>query len=147
MSKMTENNSKLHECACRNLRMTTRVITQYYDKALQPAGIKSAQYSLLNDISVKEEGISVNELAEHAMMDQTTVTRNIELLRRNGLVKVEIEEKDSRKKRITVSTDGKAVLAAALPLWKVAQAELEQTVGREEYENFLKTLSVLKKMK
>ncbi len=147
MNKITNNNFKLHECACRNLRMTTRVITQYYDKALQPAGIKSAQYSLLNDISDKEEGISVNELAEHAMMDQTTVTRNIELLRRNGLVKVETEEKDSRKKRITVSTEGKAVLAAALPLWKEAQAELEQTVGIEEYENFLKTLSVLKKMK
>ena len=147
MNKTTDNNFKLHECACRNLRMTTRVITQYYDKALQPAGIKSAQYSLLNDISGKEEGISVNELAEHAMMDQTTVTRNIELLRRNGLVKVETEEKDSRKKRITVSIEGKAVLAAALPLWKEAQAELEQTIGIEEYEKFLKTLSVLKKMK
>lgn len=137
---------RLINCACRNLRMTTRMVTQYYDKALNDSGIKSTQFALLNDIASKEEGLSINELAEYSMMDQTTVTRNIEILRKNGYVIVKTEEKDSRRKRITLSDEGKEKLKDALPFWKNAQTQLQQSIGDEQYKNFLETLSLLKKI-
>ena len=120
---------RLINCACRNLRMTTRMVTQYYDKALNDSGIKSTQFALLNDIAFKEEGLSINELAEYSMMDQTTVTRNIEILRKNGYVIVQTEEKDSRRKRITLSDEGKEKLNDALPLWKMLKPICNTQLG------------------
>lgn len=146
MDKKNSKEPRLENCACRNLRMTTRVVTQYYDRALQDSGLKSTQFALLNDISSKEDGISVNELAEYSMMDQTTVTRNIEILRKKGYVDIKTEEKDSRKKRITVSEAGKDKLKAATPPWKDAQIKLQQTIGLERYKVLLETLSLLREL-
>jgi DNA-binding MarR family transcriptional regulator len=137
---------KLINCACRNLRMTARVVTQFYDKALQDSGLKSTQFALLNDISSKKDGISVNELARYSMMDQTTVTRNIDILRKNGYVEVKTQEQDSRKKNITVSDVGKEKLKLAAPLWKNAQLKLQQSIGAEQYKVFLETLSLLQEL-
>lgn len=144
MEQQNEQNLNLSVCACRSLRMTTRVITQYYDKALRISGLKSPQFALLTDICSRENGISVNELANQAMMDQTTVTRNVEILRKKGYVDVNTVDADSRKKCITVSETGKEKLALALPHWQEAQSKLEQIVGKEQYVELLKTLSVLR---
>lgn len=138
---------RLFDCACRNLRMTTRVITQYYDNALKASGLKSTQFALLNEISSKPEGISVNELADIYMMDQTTVTRCIEILRKNGLVNIETEDKDSRKKRITLSKAGKDLILSVMPLWEEAQTSVEDAIGHEEYKAFLDTLYKLQKIR
>lgn len=144
MEQQNEQNLNLTVCACRSLRMTTRVITQYYDKALRISGLKSPQFALLTDICSRENGISVNELANQAMMDQTTVTRNVEILRKKGYVDVKTEDADSRKKCITVSETGKEKLALAMPHWQEAQSKIEQVVGKEQYDELLKTLSVLR---
>lgn len=144
MEQQNEQNLNLSVCACRSLRMTTRVITQYYDKALRISGLKSPQFALLTDICSRENGISVNELANQAMMDQTTVTRNVEILRKKGYVDVNTVDADSRKKCITVSETGKEKLALAMPHWQEAQSKLEQIVGKEQYVELLKTLSVLR---
>lgn len=144
MEQQNEQNLNLSVCACRSLRMTTRVITQYYDKALRISGLKSPQFALLTDICSRENGISVNELANQAMMDQTTVTRNVEILRKKGYVDVNTVDTDSRKKCITVSETGKEKLALAMPHWQEAQSKLVQIVGKEQYDELLKTLSVLR---
>ncbi len=145
MHELNDNDPRLADCACRNLRMTTRVITQYYDKAFHATGLKSTQFALLNNIFSKEDGISVSELADYALMDQTTVTRNVEILRKKGYVNVETENGDLRKKRITVSTAGKEKFAAAKPLWKEAQLKLQEAVGKEQYKTLLAILSELRK--
>ena len=147
MKQNTDNGLQLMDCACRNLRMTTRVVTQYYDKALYASGLKATQFSLLNSISSKVGGLSVSELADLSMMDQTTVTRNIEILRKKGYVNVRAEDADLRRKSITVSDAGESKLIAAVPLWEAAQLKIEQGIGLESYKEFLKILSVLKGIK
>ncbi len=124
--------------------MTTRVITRYYDRALRASGLKSTQFALLNDISSRAEGISVNDLAGYTMMDQTTVTRSVEVLRKKGYVDVGTGGTDSRKRSITVSEAGRGRLAIATPLWREAQVELERIVGQERYGVLLETLSALR---
>lgn len=147
MRQKADNKLQLIDCACRNLRMTTRVVTQYYDKALYASGLKGTQFSLLNSIASRKEGISVNELADISMMDQTTVSRNIEILRKTGYVLARTEDSDSRRKRITVSDIGKSKIVAAMPLWEEAQSKILQVVGQDEYKNFLKVLTVIREMK
>ena len=71
-------------CVGFNTRRVTRLVTQYYDKALTPVDIKSTQYSLLNSLSMMGE-ISMKDLAMVLAMDRTTLTRDLQLLVKRGL--------------------------------------------------------------
>jgi len=131
---------KLKNCVCRNLRMTTRVTTQYYDQIFQSVELPATQFSLLVDISYRENA-TISELAEVLLMDQTTVTRNIEILRKKGYVNVNPDSNDSRRKCISLSEDGVKKLNEAIPLWNEVQAMIENEIGDERFEEFLKTLA------
>jgi DNA-binding MarR family transcriptional regulator len=131
--------SGMRRCACGNLRRTTRAITQFYDQLLQPCGLRSTQISLLLNISL-HGNISVGELGAILLMDQTTVTRNIEILRKLGYINVTKEDHDGRKKSISITESGIRKLVEAEPLWEQAQSRIEQGLGAERYRDFLKTL-------
>lgn len=132
------------KCTCRNIRMTARVTTQYFDKIFLEAGIKAAQFALLSDIS-SHGTITINELAEILLMDQTTVTRNIENLRKLNYVYVE-QGRDLRKKYVSISKNGYAKLQEALPLWLEAQENLISQIGEHKYEEFLNTLGEIQRL-
>lgn len=135
----------LKDCACKNLRMTTRVVTQYFDKSFQPVGLRATQFAMLTDISSCESR-TVGELADIFLMDQTTVTRNIEILKKKGYVDVRQGEDDSRKRYISITESGLAKLKEAIPLWNNAQTVIEQGVGEEKFREFLDTLSYIQKL-
>ncbi|MDT8715097.1 winged helix-turn-helix transcriptional regulator [Clostridium sp. 19966] len=135
----------LKNCACKNLRMTSRVLTQYYDKMLQPAGLRSTQFTLLVDISSREDS-TIGELADLLLMDQTTVTRNVEILKKNGFIDVRISEEDSRRRCITITEDGRNKLIDALPLWEKAQLYVEQGIGKEKFQEFLNILTDIQRI-
>lgn len=138
-----ENLNKLKQlknCVCRNLRMTTRVTTQYYDQIFQSVELPATQFSLLVDISYRENA-TISELAEVLLMDQTTVTRNIEILRKKGYVNVNSDRNDSRRKCVSLSEEGAKKLNEAIPLWNEVQSIIEKEIGDEKFEEFLKTLA------
>lgn len=143
---MTGSNlSAMRRCACGNIRRTMRAITQFYDRFLQPSGLRSTQCSLLVTISF-HGNISVGELGAILLMDQTTVTRNIEILRKYGLINITKEDDDARKKSITLTESGVRKLAEVLPLWEQAQSQIEQELGSERFRDFLKTLKDIAKL-
>jgi MarR family transcriptional regulator, organic hydroperoxide resistance regulator len=131
--------SGVRRCACGNLRRTTRTITQFYDQFLQKSGLRSPQFSLLLNISLNENA-SVGELGAILLMDQTTVTRNIEMLRKSGYVMITKDAADSRRKIISITESGANKLSEAMPLWEQAQSQIEKGLGAEGYRDFLKTL-------
>lgn len=144
---MSIEGSKKHlrDCACRNLRMTARVVTQYFDKAFQPIDLRVTQFALLADISSRER-TTVGDLADILLMDQTTVTRNIEILKKKRYVDVRMGEDDSRKRYISITKSGIDVLNEALPLWNNAQLVIEQGIGQEKFKEFLNTLAYIQKL-
>ncbi|EET85878.1 transcriptional regulator, MarR family [Clostridium carboxidivorans P7] len=79
-------------------------------------------------------------------MDQTTVTRNIEILKKKGYVDVRQGEDDSRKRYISITESGFVKLREAIPLWNNAQLVIEQGVGEEKFREFLDTLSYIQKL-
>ncbi|MDF2935044.1 MAG: MarR family transcriptional regulator [Paenibacillaceae bacterium] len=135
----------VQKCACKHMRMTARAVTQFYDRHFQPAGLPAAQFGLLADISAHPQ-ISIGELAELALMDQTTVTRNVETLRKKGYVQVRPDEADSRKKSVSISPNGQAKLEQAMPLWEEAQAAIEREIGAERLKEFLEVLGRLQRI-
>lgn len=131
---------KARRCACGNLRRTTRAVTQFYDNCLKSSGLRSTQFSLLVGISLNET-VSIGELAEMMLMDQTTVTRNLEGLIKADLVVVKAAEDDARKKMLNISESGMKKLSEMMPLWEAAQSRIEERLGDEKLREFLRLLS------
>lgn len=132
-------------CVCANLRKKTRVVTQLYDKLLQPTDLKITQYSMLANIA-HQQSISISRLGEILLLDQTTVTRNINLLKQNGYVNLTRDPQDARAKIITLTDKGVEKLNEATPIWQDIQQRIIDDIGIEKYENFYDTLKSIQKI-
>ncbi len=128
-------------CACFNLRKVTRAVTQLYDELLLPAGLRVMQFSLL--VAVQMAGpVGVTHLAEITVMDRTTLTRNLELLQKQGLIEVAAGA-DRRSRIVTITPEGNAAIAEALPFWKKAQSHVVNSLGQERWADMLTDLREL----
>ncbi len=129
----------LRDCACFNLRKAARAVTQLYDEFLRPANLRTTQFSLL---TVLEQAgmVSISQLAELAVMDRTTLTRNLELLDREGLVRVR-PGSDARVREVSLTPAGRTRLLAALPLWERAQSHVTSRLGPARTQRFVADLA------
>lgn len=126
-------------CACFNLRRAARAVTQHYDEALRPIGLRATQFSMLTVIRGRGP-LSIQELARHLVMDRTTLTRNLRPLRETGYVDVE-PGTDRRVREISLTDKGNKVLAQAFPLWREAQNGFADHFGPENLGTLLTGLS------
>ena len=129
----------LTACTCANLRKAARVVTQAYEAALQPTGLKATQFTLLATLS-KRGDLPLTRLAEALVVDRTTLTRNLKPLVGKGFVGVGQDE-DQRVRSISLTDAGKDILDEALPLWRKAQSRLVESFGRERWSGFLSDLT------
>ncbi len=117
-------------CSCLALRQASRVLTQRYDDALAPSGLRVTQYSVLARLH-RLGPSSVQQLAEALVMDRSTLGHNLRPLERDGLVALETHPTDKRTRRLELTELGKSTLARARPLWRQAQSQFEATYGRD----------------
>ncbi|UCF84437.1 MAG: MarR family transcriptional regulator [Desulfobacteraceae bacterium] len=126
-------------CACGNLRRASRVITQAYDRFLQPSGLKVTQFIML--MALKMLGpITISKLAEKMLMDRTTCTRNLKGLQEKALISFEQAE-DRRMKKVVLTDQGNEMLEKSIPLWEKAQGFILNEVGKQRMTHLLKDLS------
>ena len=120
-------------CAHANLRKAMRVVSQAYDAALRPAGLKATQFSLLAVLGGEDasEAVAMTRLAEKLGMDRTTLTRNLAVVERDGLVTIRTGD-DPRSRLVALTKTGRAALERAAPLWARAQAELARHIGTDQ---------------
>jgi DNA-binding MarR family transcriptional regulator len=118
-------------CAAFNLRKTARVVTQAYDAALRPSGLRSTQFTVLIAIA-RLEAPSVGALAEATLMDATTMTRNLRLLKSAGLIEIS-PRGASREKQVRLSKAGERALARAVPMWREVQARFVAAFGQGKW--------------
>jgi DNA-binding MarR family transcriptional regulator len=124
----------LAACTCANLRKATRVITQAYDAALQPTGLKATQFTLL---SVLENcgPLPLTQFAAALVMDRTTLTRNLKPLAAKEFVAIE-PTADQRVRQVVLTLAGMRVWKAARPHWERAQSRLVERMGVERWSGF-----------
>jgi DNA-binding MarR family transcriptional regulator len=129
------NELNFGDCGCFNLRRAARRVTQVYDHALAPAGLKATQLSLLAVLQgdITGEGIAMTRLAEKLGMDRTTLTRNLAVVERDGLVAVRTGD-DPRSRLVVLTQAGRTALEKAAPLWVKVQAELAHQTGADQKE-------------
>ncbi len=111
------------------LRRTARRVTQLYDEALAPAGIRLTQYSLLATLD-RAGSIALTPLAEHLGMDRTTLTRNLAPLVTRKLIKLEAAA--GRTKLAQLTARGAKLLEEAYPYWQSAQRGFARGLGAED---------------
>ena len=128
-------------CAGGNLRRATRAITQFYAKILEPCGLEPTQFTMLTACSLAEAA-PISALAEALVIDRTTLTRNFQLLEKQGFIKI-ARGTDRRERIVSLSLEGQSVLAKALPLWKKAQALVLAKMGQSRLDNLLKDLAAV----
>lgn len=131
-------------CLCKPSKKT-RVVTQLYDKLLQPTGLKVTQYSMLAHIDL-QQAVSISRLGEILLLDQTTVTRNINLLKQYGYVELKRDPHDARTKNIMLTEKGLEKLHEAAPIWKTIQDKIVDDIGVEKYADFYDTLRTMQKI-
>ncbi len=124
-----------NNCTCFGLRKAARAVTQMYDRALKPSGLRATQLSLL--FAAERAGPrGIGELAELLVMDRTTLTRNLKPLLDRGLLE-NIEGADRRRRLIGITPAGREAMAQALPYWREAQLRMAGTLGRSRWWRLL----------
>jgi DNA-binding MarR family transcriptional regulator len=131
--------AEVRHCACLNLRQAARAVTQHYDQILGPSGLRITQFSLLSVIRLLGMA-SISQLAEVAVMDRTTLARNLDLLARQKLVRVR-PGPDGRVREVSLTPTAESRLEAAFPLWEKAQARMSERLGAERMGRMLRDLS------
>ena len=125
-------------CTCFNLRKASRVVTQIFEAALEPSGLKATQFTVLAVVSAAGTA-TMTDLARALVMDRTTLTRNLRPLENQGLIAIE-SGADRRTRFVALTGRGRAKLEAALPLWKEAQARMLKGLGRAAWRDLLEGL-------
>jgi DNA-binding MarR family transcriptional regulator len=129
-------------CNCTSLRKASRRISQLYDLALAPSGVKATQRAILAEIE-RSEPTTVGGLAEALVMDSGALAHTLKPLERDGLVAVATDPEDRRNRMITLTPRGRAKLAETDALWAKAQRGFEAAFGRGESESLREALRLL----
>lgn len=120
----------LSVCNCFAVRQAARSLTRLYERHLAGAQLTSAQFSIL--VALREERMTMVDLAAALVMDRTTLLRAMKPLQREDLLRSAASGVDLRQLVFSLSPAGQRRLAQALPLWARAQEEFESGMGKRE---------------
>jgi DNA-binding MarR family transcriptional regulator len=115
-------------CLCLAAQRAARALARRFDEALRPVGLTSGQFSLLMSLN-RPQPPSIGAVAALLAMDRTTLTANLKPLERQGFLNTAVDPEDRRSRRLALTDAGRAVLAAALPIWQRTHAEVEAPLG------------------
>lgn len=128
---MTTPKDMSNNCAALRTRRAARLVSRIYDDALRPLGLKITQLSLLAAIKVGAPD-SITAFADMMAFERTTLTRNLQLLEKKGLIEIS-PEGYRRTRSITLSSAGQIILVKALPEWQKAQDQIEKRLGADQW--------------
>ena len=111
-------------CLCANLRRAARALTQVYEEALRPVGLRGSQFTILQTLSL------AGEITQGRMAEILAMERQGWISRREGT--------DRREWRIQLSKAGKAKFERALPRWEKAQALVRKQLGGRGWDEAMK---------
>jgi DNA-binding MarR family transcriptional regulator len=121
---------------CASFRRASRALTQLYDEALRPAGLRATQFTILQALSLTGE-VSQGELAQILAMDSTTLTRTLRIMGREGWI-AERRGQDRRERLLRLAKAGRYQFNRALPAWEKAQTQLGRQLGDKRWHALMK---------
>lgn len=126
---------------CAGFRRASRALTQLYDEALRPTGLRVTQFTVLQALSLAGE-ISQGQLGRLLVMDSTTLTRTLRLLAAEGWID-EHPGADRRERRLRLSSAGRRKVERAIPRWQQVQARLQSRFGSRRWRALMQVSTEL----
>ena len=115
------------QCLAGRMRLLNRVVTNIYDNALRPLGMKASQLNIL--VTTAKQGLArPGDVCEQLHLDTSTLSRNVERMRAKGWVEV-IGDEDGRAQPFRLTTKGYKLLERAKPEWDEAQRKVKKLLG------------------
>src|ERR1041385_6491937 len=123
------------ECVAVRLRMLNRIITNIYDNALRPLGLKVSQMNIL--VAAAKMGTARPlEVCQYLHLDVSTLSRNVERMKARGWLEV-VPDEDGRSQPFRLTPQGRKLLEKAVPAWSKAQQQVKKALG----DGFLEQLN------
>src|ERR1700685_615013 len=97
-------------CLCLHVQRAARALARRFDEALRPLSLTNGQFSLLMSLN-RPELPPMAAVASLLAMDRTTLTAALKPLERRGLVTVAADPTDRRGRRLSLTPEGKTLLA------------------------------------
>ena len=141
-----EKNSRAIDAIARNciavrLRLLNRVVTNLYDDALRPLGLKVSQVNILV-VTAKLVLAQPAKVCDLLHLDPSTLSRNLERMRAKGWLEV-VPGEDARTQPFRLTAQGKRLLERAVPAWERAQKQAEELLGDDGVDLLNKAASRL----
>ena len=129
-------------CLCLHAQRAARVLARRFDEALRPLGLTNSQFSLIASLN-RPGSARLGEVAALLGADRTTLTAALKPLQRRGLVEVTIDPDDRRGRRLSLTPQGMALFAEALPIWTKTHAVVDAKLGEAKAEQLRRDLRAL----
>jgi DNA-binding MarR family transcriptional regulator len=121
--------TRARDCIAVRVRLLSRMVTQIYDAAMKPFGVKLNQMTILSLVYLKGE-IGLEALGRRLKMEKSTASRNIERLRKAGWLDV-VPAANGKRKVLRITPAGEALLNDVHEAWQDAQAKAERLLGSD----------------
>src|SRR5881397_2829695 len=116
-------------CIAVRLRLSNRLVTNLYDDALRPLGLKVSQLNIL--IVAAKLGLArPAQVCELLQLDTSTLSRNVERMKAHGWLEV-VPEEDARAQPFRLTPQGKRLIEKAVPAWEEAQRRATELLGND----------------
>ena len=116
-------------CIAVRLRLLNRVVTNFYDDALRPLGLKVSQLNILV-VTAKLGLARPAQVCEILHLDTSTLSRNVERMRAHGWLEV-VPDEDARAQPFRLTARGERLIERAVPAWEEAQRQATVLLGSE----------------
>ena len=129
MTKPTTIETIATTCIAGRLRLLNRVVTNLYDDALRPFGVKLSQGNVLA-VTAKLGVARPAEVCGILELDTSTLSRTVERMVANGWLEI-LPDDDGRSHPFRLTDEGKRLMEKAIPAWEQAQAEAKKLLGED----------------
>jgi DNA-binding MarR family transcriptional regulator len=114
-------------CISVRWRLLNRMITNLYDEALRPLGLKVSQLNIL--VAAAKLGLARHgDICDLLQLDASTLSRNVERMRAKGWLEVVLEG-DGRLQPFRLTASGRRILKRAFGPWEIAQRRAQELLG------------------
>ena len=141
---VSDARAAIEACAVSNARLAARRLTQFLTDHMKSSDLSVAQFGLMAQIAAASED-SLGALAERTGLDPSTLSRNLQVLEREGLVEMAPDEIDSRRRAVWLTESGARRLEAALEQWRHAHNKLAALIDVGAVRRVAKATDVLAK--
>jgi MarR family transcriptional regulator for hemolysin len=111
-------------------------------EAMKPLDLTTAKMRTLAVLSITP-GMTANDLALHTITEQSTMSRTLDAMEQQGLVKSRPRKEDLRVREVYLTDKGRQLFAQFWPTMYRRYSDVFTGISEAEYESFI---SVLHKM-